>query len=174
RHLESLRFSFVDQCSDLKRKVISLLDQVFPEYERVFADVFGLSSTEILLNAPLPEDLLDIDTQKLADLLNQVSKGRYGESRASAKAHQLQDSAFNSFGITVGLDGFKLQIKLLLEQIKLMEDHLTIIQDTMINISNRQSHFLTTISGISDVTACVILGEIGSIHRFERPEQLVA
>src|SRR5699024_4851498 len=74
RHLESLRFSFVDQCSDLKRKVISLLDQVFPEYERVFADVFGLSSTEILLNAPLPEDLLDIDTQKLADLLNQVSK----------------------------------------------------------------------------------------------------
>src|SRR5699024_9660988 len=64
RHLESLRFSLVDQCSDLKRKVISLLDQVFPEYERVFADVFGLSSTEILLNAPLPEDLLDIDTQK--------------------------------------------------------------------------------------------------------------
>src|SRR5699024_7363267 len=46
RHLESLRFSFVDQCSDLIRKVISLLDQVFPEYERVFADVFGLSSTE--------------------------------------------------------------------------------------------------------------------------------
>src|SRR5699024_3148836 len=102
RHLESLRLSFVDQCSDLKRKVISLLDQVFPEYERVFADVFGLSSTEILLNAPLPEDLLDIDTQKLADLLSQVSKGRYGESRARAKAHQLQDSAFNSFGITVG------------------------------------------------------------------------
>src|SRR5699024_7965992 len=32
----------------------------------------------------------------------------------------------------------------------------------------------TTITGISDVTACVILGEIGSIHRFERPEQLVA
>src|SRR5699024_7537674 len=29
RHLESLRFFFVDQCSDLKRKVISLLDQVF-------------------------------------------------------------------------------------------------------------------------------------------------
>src|SRR5699024_1342295 len=44
----------------------------------------------------------------------------------------------------------------------------------MINISNRQSHLLTTIPDISDVTSCVILGEIGSIHRFERPEQLVA
>src|SRR5699024_9181239 len=141
---------------------------------RDFADVFGLSSTEILLNAPLPEDLLDIDTQKLADLLNQVSKGRYGESRARAKANQLQDSALDSFDITVGFDGFKLQITLLIEQIKLIEDHLKIIAEAMINISNRQSHFLTTITGISDVTACVILGEIGSIHRFEHPEQLVA
>src|SRR5699024_7752618 len=147
---------------------------VSPEDERVFGDVFVLSSPELLLNAPLPEDLLDIDTQTMADILNQVSKGRYGESRAMAKAYQLQDSALNSFGTTVGLDGFKLQIKLLLEQIKLIEDHLKIIEEAMINISNRQSHFLTTVTGISDVTACVILGEIGSIHRFERPEQLVA
>src|SRR5699024_12572001 len=48
------------------------------------------------------------------------------------------------------------------------------IETTMIELSNRQEHFLTTITGISDVTACVILGEIGSIERFERPEQLVA
>lgn len=174
RHLERLRFSFVDQCSDLKRKVISLLDQVFPEYEQIFSDVFGVSSTEVLLHSPLPEDLLSIDTQKLADLLNQVSKGRFGDSRALTKASQIQESALDSFGITVGSDVFKLQIKLLLEQIKLIEDHLKTIEQTMIEISNRQTHFLTTITGISDVTACVILGEIGSISRFERPEQLVA
>lgn len=174
RHLERLRYSFVDQCSDLKRKVISLLDQVFPEYEKIFSDVFGMSSTEVLLHSPLPEDLLNIDTKKLADLLNRVSKGRYGESRALTKANQIQESALDSFGITVGTDVFKLQIKLLLEQIKLIEDHLKTIEKTMIDISNRQTHFLTTITGISDVTACVILGEIGSISRFERPEQLVA
>lgn len=174
RHLERLRFSFVDQCSELKNKVISLLDQVFPEYEKIFSDVFGLSSTEVLINSPLPEDLLHIDTKKLADLLNQVSKGRYGESRSLTKANQIQESALDSFGITVGTDVFKLQIKLLLEQIKLIEDHLKTIEETMIEISNRQKHFLTTITGISDVTACVILGEIGSISRFERPEQLVA
>src|SRR5690625_1777954 len=33
RHLERLRYSFVDQASDMKRKIVSLLDQVFPEYE---------------------------------------------------------------------------------------------------------------------------------------------
>ena len=174
RHLERLRYSFVDQSSDLKRKVISLLDQVFPEYEQFFSDVFGKSSTELLLHSPLPEDLLEIDVEKLATLLNQVSKGRYGKSRSLNKAHLLHDSALNTFGIDIATDVFKLQIKLLLEQIHLIEQHLKEIESVMIEISNRQEHYLTTITGISDVTACVILGEIGSIERFERPEQLVA
>src|SRR5699024_2732178 len=86
----------------------------------------------------------------------------------------LQDNAFNSFGLSVGLDGFKLQIKLLLEQLKLIEDDLAIIEETMINISHRQYHLLTTITGISAVMACLILGEIGSIYLFERPDELVA
>src|SRR5699024_3758175 len=146
RHLERLRYAFVDQSSDLKRKVISLLDQVFPEYERLFSDVFGKSSTEILLHTPLPEDLLDIDTDTLASLLNQVSKGRFGESRALDKANQLHDRALNTFGINIATDVFKLQIKLLLEQIHLIEQHLKQIEQAMIEISNRQEHYLTTIT----------------------------
>ncbi len=174
RHLERLRYSFVDQSSELKNKVIALLDQVFPEYEEIFSDVFGRSSTELLLTSPLPEDLLDVDTQKLADLINRLSKGRFGKSRSLDKANQLHESAKNTFGIDVATDVFKLQIKLLLEQIKLIECHLKEIETIMIEISNRQEHYLTTITGISDITACVVLGEIGSIKRFERPEQLVA
>lgn len=174
RNLERLRYSFVDQTSDLKRKIISLLDQVFPEYEQVFSDIFGKTSTEILLNSPLPEDLLNIDTEKLASILNHFSKGRLGESRANEKAQLLKENATNTFGISIGTDVFKLQIQLLLEQISLIESHLKQIETVMIEISNRQEHFLTTITGIGDVTACVILGEIGSIERFERPEQLVA
>lgn len=174
RHLERLRYSFVDQVSDIKRKVISLLDQVFPEYEQLFSDTFSKSSTEVLMNYTLPEDLLEIDPKEIANLLQEASNGRYGESRALKKADQLRESALNTFGITIGTDVFKLQIQLLLEQIQLIEKHLKEIEEVMIEISNRQKHYLTTITGISDVTACVILGEIGSIDRFERPEQLVA
>lgn len=172
RHLERLRYSFVDQSSDIKRKVISLLDQVFPEYEQLFSDTFGKSSTEILLHSPLPEDLLKIDTEELAKVLNHV--GRYGKSKSLEKANQIRESALNTFGISIGTDVFKLQIHLLLEQIQLIEKHLKQIEKVMIEISNRQKHYLTTITGISDITACVILGEIGSVSRFERPEQLVA
>ncbi|WP_226529518.1 IS110 family transposase [Metabacillus niabensis] len=87
----------------------------------------------------------------------------------------MKNSAQNSFRISVGTDVlFKMQIHLLLEQISLFEKHLSEIEKRMIELSNRQEHFLTTISGISDVTAAVILGEIGSINRFERPGHLVA
>src|SRR5699024_4918243 len=120
-----------------KRKVISLLDQVFPEYEKTFSDVFGISSTEVLLHSPLPGALLNIGTQKLADVLNQISKGRYGESRVLTKAHQIQESALGYFGNTVSFDVFKLQIKLLLKQIKLIEEHLQTIEQAMIDLSNR-------------------------------------
>ncbi|WP_077330025.1 IS110 family transposase [Virgibacillus siamensis] len=174
RHLERLRYTLVDQSSDVKRKVIALLDQVFPEYEQIFSDVFGVSSTEVLLNYTLPEDLLNIDTDKLADLLNTVSKGRYGKTRARSKAEQLKDNAQHTFGVSIGSDVFRMQIQLLLEQIMLLEKQLIQIEETMMELSNRQEHFLTTITGVSHVTAAVILGEIGSINRFERPGQLVA
>src|SRR5690625_4494069 len=126
------------------------------------------------MNYTLPEEILEVNTKKLVNLLMKASNGRFGESRALNKANQIRESALNTFGITIGTDVFKLQIQLLLEQIQLIEKHLLEIEQIMIEISNRQEHFLTTITGISDVTACVVLGEIGSINRFERPEQLVA
>ena len=174
RHLERLRYSFVDQASDIKRKVISLLDQVFPEYEQLFSDTFGKSSTELLMSYTLPEEILEVDTNELVNLLMKASNGRFGETRALNKANKIRESALNTFGITIGTDVFKLQIQLLLEQIELIEKHLSEVEQVMIEISNRQEHYLTTITGVSDVTACVVLGEIGSIERFERPEQLVA
>src|SRR5699024_3757652 len=142
RNFERLRYSFVDQTSDLKRKIISLLDQVFPEYEQVFSDIFGSSSIEILMNSPLPEDLLNINTEKIASILNLFSKGRLGQSRANEKALLLKENASNTFGISIGTDVFKLQIRLLLEQISLIESHLKQLETIMIEISNRQEHFL--------------------------------
>ncbi|EPI11645.1 hypothetical protein D358_00244 [Enterococcus faecalis RP2S-4] len=61
KQLERFRYGLVDRCSDLKRKILAYLDQVFPEYDQIFSDVFGCSSTQVLLNSPIPEDLLELD-----------------------------------------------------------------------------------------------------------------
>jgi transposase len=50
RELVRFRFGLSDTLADLKRKVISVLDKVFPEYEKLFSDVFIKTSKAILNN----------------------------------------------------------------------------------------------------------------------------
>lgn len=174
KQLERFRYSLVDSSSDLKRKIITCLDQVFPEYEKIFSDIFSASSTEILLNSALPEDILQLDTDLLAETINLASKKRLGLERSEKKVTKLKELASNSFGISIAADVFKLEIQIMLEQIKLIERQIIQIEAEIHEIISTQNNFLTTITGIGDITAAVIMGEVGDINRFERPNQLLA
>jgi len=77
----------------VKRKIIALLDQVFPEYEKLFSDTFGVTSMELLTKYQTPEQILKVDSQTLADLLQKAGRGRFGID----KANQIQEFAKNSF-----------------------------------------------------------------------------
>ena len=88
------------------------MDRVFPEYQHIFSDMFGKTSTELLNKAVTPEELLTIDTN---ELLRKNSRGRFGE----AKAEELRSAARRSFGITIGTAAFSMQLRQLLEMIAL-------------------------------------------------------
>ncbi len=47
RQLSRYRLALVDACGDCKRRVIALLDQVFPEYAALFSDTFGVTYKEV-------------------------------------------------------------------------------------------------------------------------------
>jgi transposase len=98
------RFSLwqVDTCSNLKRKVIALLDQIFPEYEKLFSDVFGMSSRELLKTYTTPEEIASIHPTKLTNHLARASKGHVGKG----KALEIKAVAKHSLGITIGVDDF--------------------------------------------------------------------
>jgi transposase len=117
RQLSRYRFSLVDECSDWKRKCIALLDQVFPEYSKLFSDIFGVTSRELLSKYPTPEDMMSIDANTLSELLSEASRGRFGISKAS----EIQESASNTFGISFARDAFAFQIKQIIAQINFIE-----------------------------------------------------
>lgn len=71
RQLSWYRLALVDSCGDCKRRVIALLDQVFPEYDALFSDTFGATSKEVLSQYPTLEDLLSVSTRKLSNLKGQ-------------------------------------------------------------------------------------------------------
>ena len=170
RQLSRYRLALVDACGDCKRRVIALLDQVFPEYEKLFSDTFGSSSTELLLNCPTPEDMLSISTRKLTNILNKASHGRLGKE----KAEELKAAAKNTFGISFAKDAFSFQIKQLMQQIVFLENQLSELEEQISNLLHETNQYITTISGIGDILGAIIVSEIGDINRFERPNQLVA
>lgn len=170
RQLSRYRLALVDECADCKRRVIAVLDQVFPEYDSLFSDTFGSASKEILLNFPLPEDMLAIPTEKLAELMAKASKGRLKEE----KAKQLQEAAAGSFGVSFAKDAFSFQIKQQVEQINFLEKQLAELEEQITLLLSQTNDVITTIPGIGEVLGAVIIGEIGDINRFDEPGKLVA
>ena len=170
RQLCRFRAYEVDLCSDLKRKSIALLDQVFPEYAKLFSDTFGVTSREVLLNYSTPEELSQINTRKLANLLDKASRGRFGKD----KALQIKDVAAPSFGITIATDAFAFQLRLLLEQISFIEDQVEVLDLQIAAYMEKSASYITTIPGIGPVLGAVILSEVGEISRFADGKKLVA
>lgn len=170
RQLSRYRMFLVDECSDYKRKIICLLDQVFPEYNQFFSDTFGATSKELLLRYPTPEDMLSISTTKLANLISKCSRGRHGRS----KADQIKQAAENSFGVKFATDAFAFQIRQMVEQIKFIEAQLQELEGQITAMLYDINQVITTIPGVGDVLGAVIVGEIGDISRFESASKLVA
>lgn len=170
RQLSRYRSSLVDECSNWKRKVITILDQVFPEYSDLFSDTFGVTSKELLSKYPLPENMLEVSTKELTSLLNKASKGRFGIE----KAQEIKEYATKSFGISFAKETFSFQIKQIINQISFIESQLKELEKEITNILKTLNSEITTITGIGDILGASILGEIGDISRFEKASQLVA
>lgn len=170
RELCRHRFYIVDSVSDLKRKVIALLDQVFPEYQHLFTDIFGATSKQLLLEYSTPEEIAAVDTNKLCELLSTASRGRFTYD----KAVQIQKTAQNSFGIMLIADTVGLLIRQLLEQIRFIEAQISDIESIIAQKLSAFNTCLCTITGIGPTLAAVILSEIGEITRFESSAKLAA
>ncbi len=170
RQLSRYRLALVDSCSDCKRRVIALLDQVFPEYSSIFSDVFGVSSKELLLKCPTPEDLLDISVKKLSKILEKASNGRFGIE----KAEFIKSSAQNTFGISFAKDAFSFQIRQLVEQISFIENQIKELEEQISILLKKSNQVITTIPGIGETIGAIIVSEIGDINRFSEPSKLVA
>jgi len=170
KNLTRFRSYLVDSIADLKRKVICVLDQVFPEYQSVFSNVFGKTSKEILLQFGNPAELESVSAETLSGLLSELSRKKIGLETAE----KLTDAAANSFGVTFCRDSFTFQLRMLIEQMKFIEAQVKDVEAEIETIMASLCSPIMTIPGFGKVTSAVILGEIGNIDRFDTPAKLVA
>ena len=83
RELSRFRYHLTDRIGDCKRKMLSVLDRIFPEYETVFSSVFLASSRRLLQEAASAHEIAEFDLGELTALLRQASGGRFGREKAT-------------------------------------------------------------------------------------------
>ena len=170
RNICRMRNYLVQSTGDLKRKIICVLDQVFPEYQSIFSNTFGTTSKQLLLDFSSPADFEELSVDVLTEILENLSRKKVGQSTAE----KLINSAKNSFGITFSRESFTFQLKLLIEQIKFIEGQIKDCETKIKELMKKINSPITTIPGIGTVLGAVILSEFGDINRFDKPSQLVA
>ena len=170
RNLSRFRNYLVSSIGDLKRKVICVLDQVFPEYQSVFSDIFGKTSKKLLSHFQTADDFENISSEQLENVLEKIAF----KSLAKNKITQISELAAHSFGLKFCRDSFSLQLKLLIEQICFIEAQVSDVEAEIKTILHKMDSPITTILGIGDHNGAVILGEMGDISRFSNASKLAA
>ncbi len=170
RELSRFRFRLTEQVGDLKRKLLTILDRVFPEYERQFSSVFLQASRAVLQEAVSAQEFADFNLQELAQVLDEASHGRFGLE----KAEKLQAQARQSVGVAFLTDAVHLEMGCLLAQLELLDNQRSQIDQAISDLMQQIPQHITSIPGIGPVTGAAILSEIGDIQRFETLDKLVA
>ena len=172
RQLTRYRSYLVGTAGDFKRKIIAILDQIFPEYETVFSKVgiFGKASKAVLLEFSSPEEFNQVSAKVLAEALGLASRNRVG----SAKAEALKSAAAHSFGIRFAKEAFVFQMRSMIDQLIFLEDQIKQTENEIEQLMASLDSVIETIPGIGPVLGATILGEIGDIHKFSNPKKLVA
>lgn len=170
RELSRFRFGLTDQIGDVKRRILAILDRVFPEYETLFSSVFWKSSRQLLKEAVTADEFADFDLAELSQLLRSTSRGRFGAN----KAETIQRTARRSVGVGFLADAVRIKMRCLLEQIELLEQQRTQVDEELEALMAQIPQHITSIPGIGLATGAAILAEIGDVNRFESAEKLVA
>ena len=170
RELSRFRMRLSEQLGTLKRKMLTILDKVFPEYETLFSSVFVKSSRAMLQEAVSAQEFADFDFRELTALISKSSRGQFGK----AKAQEIQAQARQSIGVGFLADAAQVEIRCLLAQLELLEDQREEVDRVLGELMDRLPQYITTIPGIGLPTGAAILSEIGDVQRFEDSAKLIA
>jgi len=170
RELTRLRAGLAANTGDLKRKIISVLDRIFPEFAKIFANRFGKTALSLIISYPTPEEIAELSLEELTKIIKNCSKR--GIKKEKIKA--LHYAAKNSIGISFGREAFKIELDILITRLKLLQEQIGLLESKINKIAAEFNSPLFSIPGIGQTTGAAILSEIGDIQNFPSAAKLIA
>lgn len=171
RELTRLRADLVANTADLKRKIISVMDRLFPEFMPIFSNRFPKATVE-LLESCTPEEMAELSLDELTKIIKNLSTRGRGISKKKIAA--IHEASKNSIGITFGRMGFQTELNILLTRMKVLKEQVGKLESEIKLITEKLNSKIFTIPGIGLNTGAAILSEIGNIQNFNLAIKLIA
>lgn len=157
------RFSLVNELRLAKINVYKLITQVFPEFLKLFSNIYKGSALEILERYNNPSKLAKAHKSTISSLIH---------GKCVTTASDVIEAAKNSIGIKS--EHLYFLLKQAIKRIKIVQEQILEYDEQIIYYVNLVNQKILTIPGISYTTAWIILGELGDITRFKNAEQIVS
>ena len=160
---------------EAKLQFHTILDQVFPEYRKVFGDLYSKVSLLMLKKYPTSEDVLAAGESKLAESVMEFCPRR-SSLWALDKAKKLMDSAARNPFQKVVYHSHLINLQMYIEMLFQYQGHLSELEIRIVTLANELEDYkiVQSIPGIGEKIAATIISEIGEIDRFSHPKKLVA
>lgn len=159
-----------EQINALSNQVIRWLDIRFPEFNNVFKDWSARTALATLRGFPTPTRVIAAGAEKIVEIWRQELK-----KPSLKKAERLIKTAEESIGRTAGSEAAEVALQNMLTQYEVItlqrQDVEGLMQELLLRVPNAAK--LLEIKGIGMLTAAVIVSEIGNIHRFRDPRQIL-
>lgn len=163
KSLSRERFCLVEGLRKVKLSIYRVLTQLFPEYLKLFSNVYQGSALNILERYNSPKKLSRARLDTIASLI-------HGGCKTSAD--DVIKAAKNSIGIDSDILSF--QLTQLIKRLKSLNSEIHEYDLMIKSYVDKINSNILTIPGIGYTTAGIILGEIEDISRFQGPDKLTS
>lgn len=169
KSLTRYRFDKVKERAKLKSSVSRLVCILFPELEMLVPTLHMASVYALLSEFPSASAVAAAHLTRLANLLSEASKGRYGKDTAVL----FRETARTSIGSCMPAKSLELKHTIkLIQELTLEIDE---IEAQIKQIMDEEIHSpILTIPGISYRMGAMIIAEIGDFNRFDSPDKILA
>lgn len=170
RQLCRYRDSVISSRTEIKLRICTIMEQIFPEYEKQFSSLWLSTSMSIFETYLIPKNIADAPLDELFAIIKDKSHNKL----TMKKAISIKEAATDTFGIKIAQDAFAFQLKQLIDRLKYLDKQIEILDEEIVKYYEKFDCYLHTIPGVGVIGAATILAEIGDIHRFTNAASLVA
>ena len=170
RQLCRYRDSVISSRTEIKLRIGTIMEQIFPEYEKQFSSLWVSTSMGILEKYLTPENIENAPIDELFEIIKDKSHNRL----TRAKAISIKEAAADTFGIKIAQDAFSFQLKQLIDRMNFLDKQIEALDCQILEYYEKFDCYLHTIPGIGMIAAAAILAEICDINRFKSSSALVA